>query len=98
MPPKSAVPRDTEGHGQVREQVTKTVSEWKTKVADHGLRAKVRWPGEPRKVKGNMGQALGRSLSLAIQLDLLTHNFKFYCSERKPSKAQLCRAAEVVGW
>lgn len=31
-------------------------------------------------MKGNMGQSLGRWLSLARQLDLLTHNSKFYCS------------------
>lgn len=43
-------------------------------------RAKVRWPGEQRKVRGNTGQAPGRWLSLAILLDLLTHNFKFYSS------------------
>lgn len=41
-------------------------------------RAKVRWPGERLKVKGNAGQAQGRRLSLAMQLDLLTYNLKFY--------------------
>lgn len=41
-------------------------------------RAKVRRPGERWKVKGNMGRAPGRRLSLAMQLDLLTYNLKFY--------------------
>lgn len=41
-------------------------------------RAKVRWPGERRKVKGNAGRAPGQWLSLATQLDLLTFNLKFY--------------------
>lgn len=41
-------------------------------------RAKVSWAGEQRKVKGNAGRARGRWLSLAVQLDLLTHNLKFY--------------------
>lgn len=41
-------------------------------------RAKVRWPGEQRKVKGNAERARGRRLSLAMQLDLLTYNLKFY--------------------
>lgn len=37
----------------------------------------MRWPGEKQKVKGKAGRARGRQLSLAMQLDLLTHNFKF---------------------
>lgn len=41
-------------------------------------RAKVSRAGEQRKVKGNAGRAQGRWLSLAVQLDLLTHNLKFY--------------------
>lgn len=41
------------------------------------LRAKVRWPGEPWKVKGNAGRAQGRRLSLAMRLDPLTYNLKF---------------------
>ena len=41
-------------------------------------RAKVRWPGEQGGVKGNTGQARGRRLSLAMRLDLFTHNLKFY--------------------
>lgn len=41
-------------------------------------RAKVKRPGEQRKVKGNAGHARGRWLSLAMQLDLLTYNLKFY--------------------
>lgn len=38
-------------------------------------RAKVRWPREPREVKGNGGPALGQQLSLAKLPDLLNYNF-----------------------
>lgn len=41
-------------------------------------RAKVRRPGERRKVKGSAGRARGQRLSLAVQLDLFTYNLKFY--------------------
>ncbi|MEQ2221386.1 hypothetical protein ILYODFUR_015409, partial [Ilyodon furcidens] len=88
-----------------REQVTKTVSEWKTKVADHGLRGQ-RWSkvkeilipllNEPRAAKHKPNSSLN-ALELA-NLDSLPQRSASILNERKPSKAQLCRAAEVVGW
>ena len=55
-------------------------------------RAKVRWPGERLKVKGNAGQAQGRRLSLAMQFDLLTYNLKFYSPSFFFLYASFCHA------